>query len=132
LYHRGAFYAPSSNAQTPNSKDLNPIAYYVGDVNGERNGSCIGLIDFVVYDILLLLVLSPSSSITTNILLTLGCIVSVQGGHVGTIMIFGRLCRSYIMPAVPLLVINFSIYLLILSIVTTSSDQCIEYSIPAT
>ena len=98
----------------------------MGDANGEGNGTIIGLDDIFVYDILLLLVLSPFSSMTTKILVTFGCIVSVQVGYVGTKVLFGILWKTAPMPSLPLPIITFSIYFLILSIITTELSQCIE------
>ncbi len=130
LHHRGTLYIPSSNNQTSNNH--HPVTYYVGDENGERNGTCIGLGDFLIYNILLLLIVSPSSSITTIILLKVGCIISVQIGYIGTIMILSRLWKNRVVPGLPLPVIIFSIYFLIVNIFITSSNQCIENSIPTT
>jgi len=54
----------------------------------ERDDATIGFADFLVYDILLLLVLSPSVSMTIKILVLFGCIISVQVGYVAAIEIF--------------------------------------------
>ncbi len=110
--------------QTLNSNYKNlDLVYYVGD----KYNTAMGLADFLIYDLLLLLVLSPLFSMTIKILVTLGCIVCVQVGNVGTAIIFGRLWKNYAVPALPLPVITFSIYTLILGIVTISSAQCVEY-----
>jgi hypothetical protein len=39
-------------------------------------------------------------------------------------MLFGKLWKNNLIPALPLPVITFSIYLLILGVVTTSSAEC--------
>ncbi len=126
LHYRGVFHIPSSNTQILNSKHVNPRpgSYYVGDQNGEKIGTRIGLGDFVVYNLLLLLILSPYSSIRTKIFLTLGCIISVQIGYIGTIIIFDRLWKNLTVPGIPLPVITFSIYLFIVNIIKTSLNQC--------
>jgi len=126
LHHRGHLHTPSSNVRTLNSKHFcRPDTYYVGDANS-KTITRIGLGDFFIYNTLLLLVLSPLSSMTTKILVTFGCIVSVQIGYVGTRVLFNRLWKNITVPALPLPLIAFSIYFLIVGIVTTRPSQCIQ------
>jgi hypothetical protein len=88
----------------------------------------LGLGDFLFYNISLLLVLSLYVPTTIKIFVTLGCIVSVQVGYFATIMVFERLWKLDGIPALPLPVITFSVYFLILDYVVTSLSKCIEFS----
>jgi hypothetical protein len=108
--------------------DNPPITYYVGSADGERDGAMLGLGDFLFYNISLLLVLSLYVPTTIKIFVTLGCIVSVQVGYFATIMVFERLWKLDGIPALPLPVITFSVYFLILDYVVTSLSKCIEFS----
>jgi hypothetical protein len=99
--------------------------YYVGGANGERKGGALGLADFLVYDILLLLVLSPPLSLAIKILMTIGCIISIQIGYFVTIVIFEMMWKLDEVPAFPLPIITFSIYILILDAITSLSNQCL-------
>ena len=108
-----------------NSKyNLPPNAYCVGNADGEKGGVNLGLIDFSVYNILLLLTVSSFMPITIKILVALGCIISVQVGSFATDLIFGKLWKINGQPAVPLPVITVSIYLFVLNSITTSSHGC--------
>jgi hypothetical protein len=111
-----------------NSKYDSPPTYdYIGDANGERDDAILGFADFLLYDILLLLILSLPLSMTIKILVTHGCIISVQVGYFVAIEIFEMMWEIDGIPALPLSIITFSIYILVLDTVTSLSSQCIEF-----
>jgi hypothetical protein len=103
------------------SKDIPTVPcgfYYTWDVddsqsykNGDR--AALGLGDFVSFNFMLLLVLNPLSSIAANICITIGHIIAVQIGQ----QITHRLAILYNQcgpPALPLSLITFSIYAMLL------------------
>lgn len=93
-----------------------------GDEEGEEQ--VLGLGDFYTYNLMLLSILSPLSSMITKMFVTVGYIIFVQMGSEGTIRL-GRLYNQNITPGVPLPVIFVSMYTFILDMFTeycTSDD----------
>ncbi len=63
---------------------------------------------------MLLLILSPVSSMTIKVYITIGHIIAIQIGQEATHR-FGRFYNYYIQPALPLPVIFFSLYAILLN-----------------
>jgi hypothetical protein len=89
--------------------------YYTKGVNKWKKGGLLGCGDFLVYNILVLFALPPSSSLITKICVTFGSIISVQIGSLLTYLL-RRLAKKYSAPGVPLPIITVSIYLFILDL----------------
>lgn len=66
-----------------------------------------------MFNFMLLLVLNPSSSLRTNLFILLGHIIAVHIGHEGTRQL-GIIYQQSTQPALPLSVITFSTYALLL------------------
>ncbi len=127
LHHRGCLYDSSSTNQIfiQRQECLSGV-YYVNGVDKWETSGSLGLIDFYVYNILILLALPPSSSIIIKMCVTLGSIVSVQVGSLFTYWL-RSLVKKRSAPCVPLPVITISIYIFVLNIIIpTNLNQCIE------
>jgi len=127
-HHRGPHYRPAlTNPISIPRKKSDPCVYYTTSIDQSGEGGSLGLIDFFVYNILLLLTLPPFSSIITKMCVAFGSIISVQVGCVLTDWLQSRL-NVYPAPGVPLPVITVSIYLFILGIIIPNNvNQCIEH-----
>ena len=131
LHHRGPHYRPALTNQTfipriPRKKSC-ACVYYTTSIDQTGDGGSLGLIDFFVYNVLLLLTLPPFSSIITKMCVAFGAIISVQVGGLLTDWLQFRL-NVFPGPGVPLPVITVSIYLFILDIIIPNSfNQCIEH-----
>jgi hypothetical protein len=83
----------------------------------------LGLGDFLGYNVLLLTILPELSSMSTQIWLTLGCIICIGIGYI----LSGWLASTWKeigFPGVPLPVIVVSIYVLFLDIIMENPSQC--------
>jgi hypothetical protein len=76
----------------------------------------LGLGDFLVFNQMVLFILLPVWSMITKILVVCGCIIAIQFGHCGTACIY-RLWKLPNGPGLPLPVITFSIYAVILNVI---------------
>jgi hypothetical protein len=85
-------------------------------VNKWKKGGSLGCGDFLLYNILVLLALPPSSSLITKICVTFGSIISVQIGYLLTYLLC-CLAKKYSAPGAPLPVITVSVYLFILDLI---------------
>jgi hypothetical protein len=122
LHPRGCLRIPTSSTTKLVEKECDPGVYYTG-INGERKGDSLGLGDFLGYNVLLLIVLPESSSMSTQILLTLGCIICIDIGYI----LAGWLTsiwKEIGFPGVPLPVIVVSVYVLFLDIIMENPSQC--------
>jgi len=128
LHHRGCFYNSSlTNEMSMQRKECLSGVYYVKGVDKWETSISLGLGDFLVYNILILLVVPPSSSIIIKMCVTLGSIISVQVGFLLTYWLCS-LIKKMSTPGVPLSVITVSIYLFILNIIIpTNLNQCIGF-----
>lgn len=80
----------------------------------KSSDSCgLGLGDFVAFNFMLLLLLNRSLSMLTNIYIAIGHIISMQIGHALTSRL-GRLYKLYGPPGLPLPVIIYSMYNILL------------------
>jgi len=103
--------------------------YYVKGVDRWEQSPALGFGDFVVYNLLVLYALPPSSSITTKMCLTFVCIISVHIGFWLTHWL-RSLVNKLTVPGVPMPVITVSIYLFILNLIIPEKlNQCIELQI---
>jgi hypothetical protein len=80
----------------------------------KNNRATLGLGDFQIFNLMLLLILSPVSSMTTKIYITIGHIIAIQIGQEATDRL-GRFYNQYLQPALPLPVIFFSLYAILLN-----------------
>jgi hypothetical protein len=92
-------------------------AYYTR-IEGEKRGAALGFADLVLYNLLVLLALpaSPSSSMITQLWITLGSIISINIGH----LITERLLTTYRLqsgPGLPLPVMTFTAYVILLQFI---------------
>jgi len=74
----------------------------------------LGLDDFFIYNLMMLLMLQPEWLLLTKILLVFGCIISVQVGYCATIFI-RRSWSPDGTPAIPFPVVTFSMYIIIIN-----------------
>jgi hypothetical protein len=80
----------------------------------KNNRESLGLGDFQIFNLMLLLILSPVSSMTTKIYITIGHIIAIQIGQEATDRL-GRFYNQCLQPALPLPVIFFSLYAILLN-----------------
>ncbi|CAF3580373.1 unnamed protein product [Rotaria sordida] len=102
-----------------NLSDLHNI-YYTWDIDDDKFDEkdiliCLGIGDFYVFNLMLLNILSPLSSMTINMCITIGYIIAVQIGQEGTARI-GYFCNQSKQPALPLPIVSVLIYSFLLSI----------------
>jgi hypothetical protein len=77
--------------------------------------SVLGLGDFELYNLMVLFVLSPLLSIEMKIYVGIGCMIFIQIGYVaGTLL--AKFYEIIVIPAVPLPVIMFSAYMILLNV----------------
>jgi hypothetical protein len=107
---------------------LNPCAYYVNDprddsIDDESFIVTIGLGDFTFYNLMVLFILSPLWSMINQIYVAIGAIVSVQIGYM--VMNWTSVFRNEnnIIPALPLPVIFYSAYSILIDIFTQNSNS---------
>ncbi len=102
-----------------NLSDLHNI-YYTWDIDDDDKFDekdiliCLGIGDFYVFNLMLLTILSPLSSMTINVCITIGYIIAVQIGQEGTARI-GNFCNQSKQPALPLPIVSVLIYSFLLS-----------------
>jgi hypothetical protein len=127
LHHRGSLYRRGLRNRTCIKRKKSPAClYYNKGVDKWKQSGSLGLIDFFVYNILVLLTLPPFSSIIKKICVAFGSMISVQMGCLLTGWLQSRM-KIDSAPAVPLPVLGVSIYLFILDILIPNNfNQCIE------
>jgi len=99
--------------------DLHNV-YYTWDLDDDKldeEGTlvCLGLGDFYVFNLMLLSVLPPLSSMTMKVCITIGYIVAIQIGQEGTALL-RYFWKQSIQPALPLPIVAVLIYSFLLSI----------------
>ena len=98
-----------------------PTQYYVtwnpdeNQIDEKDDYASLGLDDFFIFDLMLLSVLPPLSSLTVQIYVLIGHIIAVQIGQEATYQL-GRLAKQWKQPAVPLPVVMVSLYCIVLNI----------------
>jgi hypothetical protein len=107
---------------------LNPYVYYVNDPRDEKIDDesfilTIGLVDFTFYNLMVLFILSPLLSMINQIYVAIGAIVSVQIGYM--VMNWTSVFRNKnnILPAIPLPVIFYSAYAILIDVFTQNSNS---------
>ncbi len=100
---------------------LEPGTYYVKDptddiMDEDNYVPILGLGDLFFYNLMVLFVLPPLLPITTKICVAIGCIISVQVGYMVTIWIAAFWNVETPVPALPLPVIIYSIYTILVDI----------------
>jgi hypothetical protein len=101
--------------------------YYVSDprdgvMDKDKHGAMLGLGDFISYNLMLLFVLPPLLPMTTKIFVAVGGIISVQVGYMATIWIAAIWRVKNGTPALPLPVITYSIYAILVDIFMNYSN----------
>ena len=122
LHPRGYFRTSTSSATELVRDKCDPGVYFTG-IDGERNGDSLGFGDFLVYNVLLLIVLPTSSSMSTQIWVTLGCIICIDIGYILTEWL-QLIWKEEGFPGLPLPVIVASAYILFLDILMMNSSHC--------
>jgi len=128
LHHRGWLYHSNSNNETfISSKKCRSDVYHIQGIDKWKTSESLGVPDFFVYNILLLLALLPSSSIIIKVYVTFGAIVSVQVGSLLTYYLVS-VVKKLSGPGLALPVITVSMYLFILDIIIPNNfNQCIDF-----
>lgn len=107
---------------------LTPYAYYVNDPRYEKIDDesfiiSIGLGDFIFYNLMVLFILSPSLSMINQIYVVIGVIASVQIGYMVTNWTSVFRNKNNIQPALPLPVIFYSAYAILIDIFVQNSNS---------
>lgn len=126
LHYRGSLYeGDSKNQKLIRKTKCLPNCYYAKGRDKWKSSASLGVADFLIYNMLVLVVLPLSSSTIVKTYVTVGTIVSVQIGYFLTSWL-GSFIKILGQPAVPLPVIIVTMYLFILDIIFSyNSDQCI-------
>jgi hypothetical protein len=98
--------------------------YYVYGIDGLQSAA-LGYADFIIYNIMILLVMPQSSSIAVNVCVIFGCIVSIQIGQ-SLLHLLSYLVKLESGPGIPLPVIMVSVYIFLLDIIMPNFDLCVE------
>ena len=121
LHPRGHLYDGSSLAPRDDALDCIEYYYFTGelDENGHiersENVSWLGLGDFLFYNLMLLWILPPLSSMATQTCVAIGHIITIQIGEAISsrlIEFYGR--RSF--PGLPVPIVAVSLYALVLDV----------------
>jgi hypothetical protein len=99
-----------------------PCCYYTKGV-ANYGGRFLGFGDFAVFNVLLLILLSLFPSTEVKVWIAFGFIISIIIGQLSTCYL-QQLWNLRGMPALPLPVICFSTYVLLLDFLMTFSDEC--------
>ncbi len=116
--HHTSFVIPSESPSLDGLL-LEPGIYYVKDptdIMDDNYVPILGFGDFFFYNLMVLFVLPPLLPITTKICVAIGCIISVQVGYIVTIWIAAFWNVETPVPALPLPVIIYSIYTILVDI----------------
>jgi len=94
--------------------------YYSWDLDNDKLDEeeilvCLGLGDFYAFNLMLLSVLPPLSSMTMKVCITIGYIIAIQIGQEGTALL-KYFFKQSIQPALPLPIVAVFIYSFLLSI----------------
>ncbi len=96
-------------------------------INKWKQSPVLGLGDFFVYNILVLITIPQSPSMIIKVCVAFGTMVSVQIGHLLTYRLIS-LVKVATAPGVPLPIITVSIYIFVLDIILPKYfNQCIEF-----
>lgn len=112
-------------SEQSNNDPLVPVELYVtwnpdeNELDQKGDHRSLGLGDFFIFNLMLLSVLPPLSSMKIQICVVIGHIIAVQIGHEVTHQL-GRLCNQWIQPAVPVPVISVSLYAILLQLLMNS------------
>ncbi len=107
--------SPSTNEVSERRKKRLPGCYYVKGIDKWKQSHVLGLGDFFIYNILVLISIPSSASLIIKICVALGTLISVQIGY----LIMHRLqhlMKIVSAPGVPLPVITASTYMFFLNI----------------
>ena len=99
--------------------------YYTG-IGGEREGASLGLGDFVVYNLMVLLALSPSlsSPMVVQLWTAVGAMISIEIGYLTMVWIqWGY--QLIVLPGVPLPVVTYTTYVLLLDMIHNNPNPCV-------
>jgi hypothetical protein len=101
------------------------FSYYTHDIEDGRDATryceTLGGGDFVIYNLLLLWILPPLSSITIQFCILLGFIINIQIG-LALMRWIGSIWKENLMPAVPIPVVLISAYAIIVDFILQSLD----------
>jgi hypothetical protein len=105
-----------------NCSFLTPGRYYIDDyeditrIDETMDIPILGLGDFLYYNLMVLFVLPPLASVTTQIYIGIGCIIFIQIGYMLTNWIAILWNQTEIRPATSLPVVTVSTYTILLHI----------------
>lgn len=107
---------------------LNPGDYYTNDprdgtTDKDKYVETLGLGDFFYYNLMLLFLLPPLLPMTFKICVAIGGIISVQVGYMATIWMAVFWNVENAAPALPLPVITYSIYAILVDIFMQYSNM---------
>ena len=108
-----------------------PVRFYVtwdpneNGPNLQDDYACLGLDDFFFYNLMLLCVLPPLSSLEVQIYVLIGHIIAVQIGQEATHQL-GRLFKQWDQPALPLPVMVVTLYAVVLQLFLRDQTPCIN------
>jgi hypothetical protein len=123
LHPDGRFYNRKPTEELSKTELSIPYDFYStwdfdnNESDEEGDEQALELGDLYIYNLMLLSILPPLSSMTTKVLVTVGYIISVQIGNEGIIRL-GRLYNQKNIPGVPLPVVFVSMYAFILDMFT--------------
>ncbi|CAF3513389.1 unnamed protein product [Rotaria socialis] len=83
-------------------------------VDRKNNRSSLGIGDFLIFNLMLLLIVPSGSSMITKVCIAIGHIIAIQIGQIATSW-FGCYFNQYLLPALPLPVACFSLYAILLN-----------------
>ena len=95
---------------------ISGVYYPREDQTNDARFSALGLGDFLVYNLMVLLPSFPLASMSTRLWILCGSIVSIHIGNAGTVAL-ERLWKLNSMPGLPFPVVTFSAYTLFLSMI---------------
>ena len=129
LHPQGDFYVAKTIENSSNDEILElsndgssiPVPEYVTwnpdekKLDEKNDHAALGLDDFFIFNLMLLTVLPPLSSLTVQIYVLIGHIIAVQIGQEATYQL-GRLVKQWEQPAAPLPVVVVSLYCILINI----------------
>jgi hypothetical protein len=92
-----------------------------------NNDECLGLGDFLGFNLMILFLLQPQWLIATKIFVVIGCIISIQIGRCGTSRLI-QIWQISDAPGLPFPVVTFSLYTIILNVIIHSINIDCKYS----
>jgi hypothetical protein len=118
LHINGLYY----NLRSPKKSKADVFSVYLpydsedSDEDDENPKTCLGLGDFIVFNLMILFIIYSAWSMITKTFVAFGCIISIQiGDHVTGLI--GQMWHVRVMPGLPCSVISFSLYTIIVDFI---------------